>query len=244
VNDQNRLEHLTRAGAWCFAAFPAVLVLAFGLHFAGEFTPAYALELKLRYVQPSPERFMEVFRGGSALDFVLPHLLVYLALPLLGGGVLAVAARLHRVRPGLAVAGAATSLAGLVFMGGVFGSWLSFSAIGRVGAEEVPGALPALAALIRGSPTLTLTSVLGGLSLLGVVILAAGLYRSRVVPRWQAALVLAGNAVIIAFMDLDNLMLVGAALWLAGAVGMARAPRPSLAGSAHEDRRAGAVATG
>ncbi|HET8538381.1 MAG TPA: hypothetical protein VFL83_00785 [Anaeromyxobacter sp.] len=222
-------DRLARLGACCFAAFPAVLVLAFALHFAGEFTPAQALELELRYVQPPPERFMEVFRSGSALDFVLPHLLVYLALPLLVPGVLAFAAPLFRARPRLAVAGAATSLAGLVFMGGVFGSWLSFSAIGRVGADQVEGAVPALAALIRGSSMLTLTSLLGGLSLLGIVVLAAGLLRTRAVPRWQPALVLAGNAVILAFMDLDNLMLVGAALWLAGAIGMARAPGRSLA---------------
>jgi len=116
----------------CFAVFPAVLIVAYALHFAGEFTPAQALELRLRYVQPPPERFLELFRSGSALDFLLPHLLIYLTLPLLVPGVVAFAANLLPRMPRLAIAGALVSLAGIVFMGGVFGSWLSFTAIGRM----------------------------------------------------------------------------------------------------------------
>jgi hypothetical protein len=226
VSNGKRCAVLVRAGAICFAAFPAVLLVAFGLHFAGEFTPAQALELRLRYVQPSPERFMELFRSDSPLAFVLPHLLVYLALPLLIPGVLALAAPLVERRPRVALTGVLMSLVGIVYMGGVFGSWLSFAAIGRVRADEVRGAVPAVAALIRGAPMLTLTSLLAGLSIAGIVVVAAGLLATGAVPRWQAALIVLGNAMILAFMDIDNLMLVGAALWLGGALPLARA-RPA-----------------
>jgi hypothetical protein len=136
--------------------------------------------------------------------------------------VLALAAPLRDRMPRLALAGMSASLVGVVYMGGVFGAWLSFSAVGRVRPEEVQGAVPAVAALIRDSPMLTLSSLLGGLSLVGIVVLAAGLFWTRAVPRWQASLVVVGNAMILAFMDIDNLMLVGAALWLIGAAAMVR----------------------
>lgn len=61
-----------------------------------------------------------------------------------------------------------------------------------------------------------MTSMLAGLSLLGFMIITAGLFYTRAIPRWQAALIFAGNLMIIAFMDIDNLMLIGATLWFIG----------------------------
>jgi hypothetical protein len=224
--DDGLKRGLERIGAASLAAFPAVLIAAFALHFAGEFTTADFLRLRLVYVQPSPERFLEVFRAGAPTAFVLPHLLVYLALPLLVPAVAFLAAKLLERAPRVAVAGAATALAGLVYMGGVFGAWLAFEAIGRVQVADAAPLVAAVAALIRG-PMLRLTSALAGLSLAGVMVLAAGLLVTGAVPRRRAALVLAGNAIIVAFMDIDNLMMLGAALWLAGALPFLRAGAPA-----------------
>lgn len=217
---------LFRAGLYALAAFPVILLVSFGLHFAGEFRPEDAFRLRLTYEQPSPERFMELFRSGSLVDFVLPHLLIYLALPMLILGAASLGALLFERRPLLALAGVLSTMVGLVYMGGVFGSWLGYSEIGRVKAEEVAGAIPALAALIHHPPMLTLTSSLAALSLIGIMLLVGGLLRAHAIPRWPGLLILVGNATILAFMDIDNLMLLGSAAWLLGALPLLRA-RPA-----------------
>jgi hypothetical protein len=214
---------LPRLAALAGVAFPATLILAFASHFAGEFGPRDLLTLRLRYVRPPAERFMELFRSDSLLDFVLPHLVIYLALPLVVLAALSLASRLFERRPRLAVVGLAMTTIGTIYMGGVFGSWLSFTAAGDVAEAHVQGAIPAVAALIGDPPMLTLTSALAVLSLGGIMLLAAGLFLSRAVPRWQALAIFLGNGMIVAFMDIDNLMMVGSALWLVGAMPQLRA---------------------
>jgi len=216
MNNQKIISNLYRFGAVSSVAFPAILIIAFILHFTGEFTLADLITLKFTYVQPSPERFMEVLRSNSPMAFVLPHLLLYLALPLGIPAVIYLGTFLFERKPLLSIVGISTSVIGVIYMGGVFGSWLSFSAIGNVSADQVAGAIPALAALIKEQGMLMMTSMLAGLSLLGFIIIAAGLFYIRAIPRWQAALIFAGNLIIIAFMDIDNLMLLGATLWFIG----------------------------
>jgi hypothetical protein len=216
MNNQKIITNLYRLGAISSVAFPALLIIAFIFHFMGEFTLADFLKLKLTYVQPSPERFMEILRSNSPMAFVLPHLILYLALPLAIPAVVYLGSFLFDRKPWLSIVGIFTTLIGIIYMGGVFGSWLSFSAIGNVSADQVAGAIPALAALIKEQGMLMMTSMLAGLSLLGFMIITAGLFYTRAIPRWQAALIFAGNLMIIAFMDIDNLMLIGATLWFIG----------------------------
>src|SRR4030042_4262501 len=216
MNNQKIITNLYRIGATSSGAFPALLIIAYVFHFMGEFTFADFLKLKLIYVQPSPERFMEVFRSDSPMAFALPHLIIYLALPLAIISVVYLGALLFKKKPLLSIIGISASVIGAIYMGGVFGSWLSFSAIGNVSADQVAGAIPALAALIKEQGILMMTSMLAGLSLLGFLIITAGLFYACAIPRWQAALIFAGNLMIIAFMDIDNLMLIGATLWFIG----------------------------
>jgi hypothetical protein len=218
MNNQKIITNLYRIGAISSVAFPALLIIAYIFHFMGEFTFADFLKLKLIYVQPSPERFMDVFRSNSPMAFVLPHLIIYLALPLAIISVVYLGALLFKRKPLLSIIGISTSVIGAIYMGGVFGSWLSFSAIENVSADQVAGAIPALAALIKEQGMLLMTSMLSGLSLLGFLIITAGLFYTRAISRWQAALIFAGNLMIIAFMDIDNLMLIGAILWFIGTV--------------------------
>jgi hypothetical protein len=48
------------------------------------------------------------------------------------------------------------------------------------------------------------------------MVLAVGLFFSRIVPKWSAILIFIGNLTILVFMDLDNLMLIGAFVMLLG----------------------------
>ncbi len=219
--DPKLQRSLFRAGSIAFALFPLVLMASFALHFLGEFDAADAFRVRLTYVQPSPERFMELFRSASAIDFLLPHLLIYLALPLLVPATAAFAAHLAVRRAGLAAAGVLVTLAGTIYMGGVFGAWLTFQAAGTVRPDQVEGAIPVLAALIQHPPMLKLSGGLAGLSLLGIAALALGMLVTRAIPRWRALLVLVGNVTILAFTDIDNLMFLGALAWFAGAIPLA-----------------------
>ena len=75
-------------------------------------------------------------------------------------------------------------------MGGMLAMWLSFDAIGNVAPNEVAGAIPALEELIRMQGPLLFSTILAGLSLLGLMVLAVGLFVSRLVPRWCAVMIL------------------------------------------------------
>lgn len=61
-----------------------------------------------------------------------------------------------------------------------------------------------------------LSSVLSAFTFLGMIVLGFGLYHSRIAPRWSAALFILGNVLVLAFIDLDNWMFIGALLMLVG----------------------------
>ena len=221
-NKANIYKSLNKIGAVSLILFPSILIIAFSMHFMGEFGFKDFFNFKFSYVQPSSERFMELFRSNRLLDFVLPHLTVYLALPLLVPAIIYFGKILFDKKPILSIIGILLTVVGTVFMGGIFGSWLSFVAVGNVSIEQVPDTIPAITALVQSNKLLGITGVLAGFSLVGFIIIAVGLLISRTVPKWQALLILVGNLMIILFMDLDNLMLIGAMFWLIGAIPISR----------------------
>ncbi|MCK5831797.1 MAG: hypothetical protein KAH20_16000 [Methylococcales bacterium] len=214
----NIYHYLNVIGAVSLIAFPSVLIIAFSMHFMGEFGFKDFFNFKFSYTQPSPERFMELFKSNKSLDFVLPHLTVYLALPLLVPAIVFLGKILFKDKPILSIIGILLTVIGAIFMGGIFGSWLSFVAIGNVSSAQVSESIPAVTALIQSNKLLSMTGVLAGFSLIGFILISIGLAISQAIPRWQAILILVGNVMIIMFMDLDNLMLIGATLWLIGAI--------------------------
>lgn len=216
MDNQKIISTLYRIGKFSSIAFPTVLVISFIIHHMGEYAMADMIKLKLIYTPPSPERFMELFRAESIIDFILPHLIIYLAIPLGIPSIVYLGSFLFEKKPLLTIVGISTSLIGIVFMGGVFGSWLSFTAVGNVSTDQIAGAIPVIKELTRNQGMLMMTSMLGGLSLLGFMVIAAGLFFTRVIPRWQSAMIFFGNAIIIIFMDIDNIMLVGSLFWLIG----------------------------
>ena len=57
---------------------------------------------------------------------------------------------------------------------------------------------------------------LSAFSILGLIILAMGLLRGQIVPKWASTLILIGSLFILVFMDLDNWMFLGSLLIFVG----------------------------
>lgn len=209
-------NNLERCGAVASILFPLALIIAFSMHFMGEFGFKDFFNFQFSYTQPPSERFMELFQSDNILDFALPHALVYLSLPLWTFSVFFLGKQLFKSMPRLTIVGIGSTIIGTIFMGGIFGAWLSFMAIANVDSAQIAGAIPALEALIQSKSFLAMTGILAGFSLIGFLIISAGLFYKNIIPRWQSSFIFIGNLMIVLFMDLDNLMLIGSTLWLIG----------------------------
>lgn len=208
------------AGAASVVLFPLMLIVAFALHYTsvGEF-----FEISLRYVQLPIEQTIANFMGDEAgRTYVWPHLIAYLSVPMMIAASLTIGYFLFERAPWYALIGSAFTVTGAVFLGGVFAAWLSFAALGNLPSDQTDSAVAALRVLTEMQGPLALSTYLSALSLLGFMVSAVGLFRARVVPRWSAVSLFLGNLMILVFMDLDNLMLAGAVLMLAGLVPVGR----------------------
>ncbi len=195
---------------------PLILMLAFTLHFNS--LPEFFV-FKFKYVQAPIEETVSMLMGpNAARDFIIPHLIGYISVPFMIISSLAMGYVLFRKKPWFAFIGASLTCIGSVFLGGVFASWLSFAAIGNMPSSQIEGAVSAFKALTEMQGTLALTTYLSVLSLLGFLVLSIGLFMSRIVPKWSASFIFIGNLLIIAFMDLDNWMFIGAFLILLGGI--------------------------
>lgn len=202
-------------GSLSLLALPLLLASAFALHYAT--IPDFFV---FHLIKPpySTERLLHtlVSADGGFRFYTLPHLVGYMALPLFIPASLILAKVLFRKAPLHALIGAALTCIGVVFLGGVFGAWMSFASVGNVPAEQAGNLLPVLTALTTMQGSLMISSSLSALTFLGMIILGFGLYQSWIVPRWSAAFFIFGNILILAFIDLDNWMFVGASLMFIG----------------------------
>lgn len=203
------------AGSVSLITLPLLLAIAFALHYT-----ALADFLAFTFVKPpySAERLLHTLtsQDGGFRHYTLPHLVGYLALPLFIPASLALAGATIERTPWHALLGAALTCFGVIFLGGVFCAWMSFAAIGGISTETTAGLLSVLQALTTMQGALMLSSALSAFTFLGMIVLGFGLYQSRIVPRWSAALFILGNVLVLAFIDLDNWMFIGALLMLAG----------------------------
>ncbi len=210
-----KAEALIRgAGSTSLILFPLVLMLAFAGHFES-FSDFFVFELQ--YESNTATEFMDtLINPAAARRYTIAHGVGYLGLPLIISTALYLSFFLFKARPWYALIGGTLSCIGTVYMAGVFGAWLSFAAVGNVTADQVEGAIPVLEALMEMQGPLLVTSILSALSLIGLMVIAAGLFVSQVVPRWSAVMVFLGNLLILVFMDLDNWMFLGAFIMLLG----------------------------
>ncbi|MDJ0926639.1 MAG: hypothetical protein QNJ73_03225 [Gammaproteobacteria bacterium] len=202
-------------GSLSLVLFPLMFMSVFALHME---SPAEIVQLKLQHDPYVAQEIMQGLadRPRTQRFYVLPHMLGFLSMPVLVAAALTLGYILFPRKPWFAIVGAAMTIAGAVFMGGMLSMWLGFAAIGRVPAEQFTAATTALAAMIEMQGPLLWATVLTGLSLFGLMVLAIGLFQSELVPRWTAVLIFGGSLMMSIFIDLDNLMFLGASATLVG----------------------------
>jgi hypothetical protein len=220
MSHRNAQVALRLGGSLSLVVFPSLFMLVFLLHMESF---SEVLQFRLAHEPYVASEIMDglIDRPRSWRYYVLPHLVGYISMPFLIAAALCLGYILFESRPWTAIVGTTMSCIGAVFMGGMLAMWLSFDAVGNVAPSDVVGAIPALEELIAMQGPLLVSTVLTGLSLLGLMVLSIGLFLSRVVPRWAAAAILLGSLMMSTFIDVDNLMLAGALITLAGMVPIA-----------------------
>jgi hypothetical protein len=208
-------------GGISLVSLPLLLAVAFALHYSriSDF-------FVFHFIKPeySVEHLLQTLTNPDVgyRHYVLPHLLGYMALPLFIFSALALAYAIFKTSPWHALMGAGLTCIGVVFLAGVFGAWLSFAAVADVPAAEAGNLIPVLTALTRMQGPLLISSTLSALTFLGMIILGFGLYHSRIISRWSAAVFILGHVLILVFIDLDNWMLIGAVCMFIGIFPLAR----------------------
>jgi hypothetical protein len=195
--------------------YPSVMIVVFALHFRrlDDF-----LKFRTSYNPIEPARMVAALMAAGENRPILhdPHMLAYLELPLFLLCVFGLYDLGRRIRPVLALVGFAGAITGTIYLGGLFGSWASFSSIGLVDPRYADGATAAFAALTAPRGAFLITRSLAKLAMIGMGVQALALVRGRVVPAWAPLAVAAGCGVTLLFWDLDNWMLLGSVLMLIG----------------------------
>jgi len=88
--------------------------------------------------------------------------------------------------------------------------------LANVDPHHVDGAIAAFAALTAQHGAFLLTTTLAKLAFVGLALQGLVLWRRDVRTRTASACIVAGSALFLAFWDLDNWMLIGSLLLLAG----------------------------
>ena len=207
---------------WALIGLPSLLVAVFLLHFrdAADF-----LHFRMAYMpRPPADVVAALIAARNQAPLVHdPHVIAYLALPLFllcASGLYALG---RRERPLASLAALAVSLTGVIYLGGLFGMWAAFyRGLGDVDPRYLAGATATFAAMTAAKGAFLLTTSLAKLAFIGFALQALVLTGLRPLPRWSPIAVVVGCALFLCFWDLDNWMLIGATLMLAGFVPMAR----------------------
>lgn len=187
--------------------YPLLLIAAFALHFN---SLSDFLDFKLVYQQKSAETFMSTLNGPDGFRlFLLPHYIGYIAMPFMLLTTFILAKLIFPQRPRHALIGAGLALFGIIYLSGVFASWLSFSAVVNVEPGLINSATQVLKALTTMQGPLLFSTSLSILSLVGMLVLGFGMLKTGIAPNWAVWSFILGNLLIILFMDLDNWMLLG-----------------------------------
>lgn len=222
MNTRLPMPFLRRSQAAALLGLPALLIVVFLLHFRG--AERFA-DFQWRYMPRAPAEVVRSLATGGAHAPLLhdPHVIAYLALPLFMLCASALLALAKRHRPLAGMLAAFVTFTGVVYLGGLFGMWSAFySGLSQVDPRHVDGATATFAAMTAPQGAFLLTTSLAKLAFVGFALQALALVGLPSLPRWSPWLVVAGCGLFLAFWDLDNWMLIGAALLLAGFVPMAR----------------------
>jgi hypothetical protein len=196
--------------------FPCLFILVFIMHFRrwSDF-----IVFKARYVQAPPDRVVAaLIKAHNQWPMIHdPHVLGYLSLPIVILCSLAIFAVGKDARPTASAVGLVITLSGVVYMGGVFAMWIAFyRGLGLVDAKYMEGATATFTAMTTPAGAFLLTTTLAKLTMVGFAWQGLALLGVRSVPKWAPLAIATGAVLFLAFWDLDNWMLLGSVLMLAG----------------------------
>ena len=194
---------------------PVLLVIVFAMHMR---SLPQLLDFKFRYEPTPPETVARYLVGSGQPGWrVDPHVIAYLALPLF----LATASTLHRRtrqrRPLASKAAFALTAVGTIYLGGLFGMWTAFyDGLAHMAASDVDAGARAFAAMSAPRGAFLMTTTLAKLAFVGLALQGLLQWGADTRSRVAAVAFALGCSLFLAFWDLDNWMLVGSLLMLAG----------------------------
>ncbi len=222
------------ASAVAMMLFPLLFIGVFVMHFRH---PGDFFHFHLHYIPRDPAAVVTWFVHAQNRWplFSDPHMIGYLGLPLLPLCAYALYTVGRTVRPLLSGIALFTTVAGTIYLGGIFGMWTAFyRGLGNVDPQYTAGAIATFQGMTAPHGAFLVTTTLGKLAFVGLALQAIALLGVRGYPRWAAACVIGGATFFLLFWDLDNWMLIGMALILTGFIPAFRLVRRlDSAGDAH-----------
>jgi hypothetical protein len=201
--------------------FPCLFVLVFLMHFRH---PGDLLNFKLHYVPRAPEQVVAaLIRAQNRWPMVHdPHILGYLTLPLIPLCAFAMYIVGRAKRPLASAICMAVTVTGTIYLGGIFGMWTAFyRGLGLVDPSQTQGAIATFKAMTANQGAFLLTTTLGKLAMIGMA--AQALTLTGRIKAWAVGSIAIGALLFLLFWDLDNWMMLGTLLMLAGFVPVRRA---------------------
>lgn len=216
MNSTNSGRLIRSLQGWALIAFPAILMLVFALHFR-EWTDFFAFRWQYQPRQPDSVVRALIASANRAPLIHDPHVIAYLALPLLYLCAFGLYSLGRAARPVGAAIGLSLTLIGTFYSGGLFGMWTAFyRGLGNVESRYIEGATAAFVGMTANGGAFLLTTTLAKLAMLGLGVQTQVLWGTRIVPTWALIATATGCALFLMFWDLDNWMLIGAALLCIG----------------------------
>lgn len=214
-------DPVRRVLAGALLVFPGLFILVFLLHFH---RPADFFHFRTHYEQRAPEQTVAMLiRAQNHWPMVHdPHIIGYLALPLIPLCAFAMYTVARQKRPKAAAITMMVTVTGTIYLGGIFGMWTAFyRGLGLVDPSQTEGAIATFKAMTTNQGAFWLTTTLGKLAMVGLATQALTLIGR--IKAWAVACIALGALLFLLFWDLDNWMTIGTLLMLAGFVPVRRA---------------------
>src|SRR5208282_3053344 len=184
--------------------FPSAFILVFIMHFRHF---ADFLTFRWHYVPRDPARVVAaLIAAHNRIPLIHdPHMIAYLSLPLLSLSAFALYLLGRGARPVASAITLMTTIAGTIYMGGVFGMWTAFyRGLGLVDPANLAGATATFTAMTAPQGAFLVTTSLAKLTMIGLGAQALTLVGTRVASLWSVVCVALGCLMFLAFWDLDN----------------------------------------